>query len=122
MKAEWSLDPIYKGLDDPAYEADVQASEQLVKAYAEAVSAAQKAENVDDCVEKLLLLEEEMTSKLYRLHLYLMLRQSVDQENGDVMAQSNRVNKILASSAPSSAAAEKNLCTDCRHRCFGCEE
>lgn len=107
MNTVWSLDPIYKGLNDPAYEADVQASEQLVKAYAEAVSAAQQAENVEEHVEKLLLLEEEMTLKLYRLHLYLMLRQSVDQEDGDVMAQSNRVNKILASSAPSSAAAEK---------------
>ena len=107
MNTVWSLDPIYKGLNDPAYEADVQASEQLVKAYAEAVNAAQKAESVEEHVEKLLLLEEEMTLKLYRLHLYLMLRQSVDQENGDVMAQSNRVNKILASSAPSGAAAEK---------------
>ena len=107
MNTVWSLDPIYKGLDDPAYEADVQASEQLVKEYAEVVSAAQKAENVEDYIEKLLLLEEEMSLKLYSLHLYLMLRQSVDQENGDVMAQSNRVNKILASSAPSSAAAEK---------------
>ena len=107
MNTVWSLDPIYKGLDDPAYEADVQASEQLVKEYAEVVSAAQKAENVEDYIEKLLLLEEEMSLKLYSLHLYLMLRQSVDQENGEVMAQSNRVNKILASSAPSSAAAEK---------------
>lgn len=107
MNTVWSLDPIYKGLDDPAYEADVQESEQLVKEYAQAVGAAQKAEKVEEHVEELLLLEEAMTLKLYRLHLYLMLRQSVDQEDGDVMAQSNRVNKILASSAPSGAAAEK---------------
>ena len=107
MNTVWSLDPIYKGLDDPAYEADVQAAEQLVKTYAEAVSAAQQAECVEEHIEKLLLLEEEMSLKLHRLHLYLMLRQSVDQENGDVMAQSNRVNKISAASAPASAAADK---------------
>lgn len=107
MNKEWSLDPIYKGLDDPAYEADVQAAEQLVKEYAKLVSEAQKAEHVEDYIEKLLLTEEELSLKLHILHLYLMLRQSVDQENGDVMAQSNRVNKIHAASAPASAAADK---------------
>ena len=107
MNTVWSLDPIYKGLDDPAYEADVQAAEQLVKAYAEAVSAAQQAECVEEHVEKLLLLEEEMSSKFHRLHLYLMLRQSVEQGNGDVMAQSNRISKMHSAAAPASAAADK---------------
>ncbi|MBR4138513.1 MAG: hypothetical protein IKT88_00950 [Lachnospiraceae bacterium] len=107
MNTVWSLDPIYKGLDDPAYEADVQAAEQLVKAYAEAVSAAQQAECVEEHVEKLLLLEEEMSSKFSRLHLYLMLRQSVEQGNGDVMAQSNRINKMHSAAAPATAAADK---------------
>lgn len=107
MNTVWSLDPIYKGLDDPAYEADALAVEQLVKVYTEAVSAAQKAECVEEHVEKLLLLEEEMSLKFHRLHLYLMLRQSVEQENGDVMAQSNRINKMHAAAAPATAAADK---------------
>lgn len=107
MNTEWSLDAIYKGLDDPAYEKDVKASEELVKKYAELVKKAQSAESVEDCIEELLLTEEELSIKLQNLHLYLMLRQSVDSENGDVMAQVSRINKISASNAPASAAAEK---------------
>lgn len=107
MNTEWSLDAIYKGLDDPAYEEDVKASEELVKKYAELVKKAQSAESVEDCIEELLLTEEELSIKLQNLHLYLMLRQSVDSENGDVMAQVSRINKISASNAPASAAAEK---------------
>lgn len=107
MNTEWSLDAIYRGLDDPAYEKDVKASEELVKKYAELVKKAQSAESVEDCIEELLLTEEELSIKLQNLHLYLMLRQSVDSENGDVMAQVSRINKISASNAPASAAAEK---------------
>lgn len=107
MNTEWSLDPIYKGLDDPAYEADVKAVEELVKQYAALVKKAQQAECVEEYVEELLLLEEEVNLKFHNLHLYVMLRQSVESENGDVMAQSSRLNKILASHAPASAAASK---------------
>ena len=32
MKAEWNLSVIYQGLEDPAYEADVKAFEEVVKA------------------------------------------------------------------------------------------
>ena len=31
MNTEWSLDGIYKGLDDPAYEADFQTVEKKVQ-------------------------------------------------------------------------------------------
>lgn len=107
MKTEWSLDVIYKGLDDPKYEADVKASEELVAEYAKVVAEAQGAAEAEGYVERLLLLEEEFTLKLYNLALYLDLRQSVDQEDGDVMAQSNRVMKIVSAAAPSAAAADK---------------
>ena len=52
MKTEWALDPIYKGLEDPAYEADMQAVEKLIAEFAKAVKGAGKAE---ECAENLLL-------------------------------------------------------------------
>ncbi len=107
MKTEWNLEPIYKGLEDPNYEADVKKAEELVAEYSQLVAEAQNASDVEAYVEKLLLLEEELTLKLYNLGLYLELRQSVEQENGDVMAQNNRVMKIMSASAPATAAADK---------------
>ncbi len=106
MKTEWELDPIYKGLEDPNFEADVQKAEELVAEYAAMVAEAKNA-SADAYVEKLLLLEEALTLKVYTLSLYLELRQSVEQENGDVMAQLNRVMRIASAAAPASAAADK---------------
>ena len=104
MKTEWTLDPIYKGLEDPAYEADMQAVEKLIAEFAKAVKEAGKAE---ECTEKLLLLEEELVLKISRLGLYLNLRQSVEAENGEVMAQDSRLMKMYSQLMPFTAAADK---------------
>ena len=104
MKTEWALDPIYKGLDDPAYEADMQAVEKLIAEFAKAVKEAGPAEV---CTEKLLLLEEELVLKISRLGLYLSLRQSVEAENGEVMAQDSRLMKMYSQLMPFTAAADK---------------
>ena len=104
MKTEWTLDPIYKGLEDPAYEADMQAVEKLIAEFAKAVKEAGKAE---ECTEKLLLLEEELVLKISRLGLYLSLRQSVEAENGEVMAQDSRLMKMYSQLMPFTAAADK---------------
>lgn len=104
MRTEWNLDVIYKGLDDPQYEADMKAVEELIDAFGTAVKEADKAE---DCVEKILLMEEELVLKSSRLGLYLSLRQSVDAEDGAVMAQDSRLMKMLSKASPYTAAADK---------------
>ena len=104
MKTEWALDPIYKGLEDPAYEADMQAVEKLIAEFAKAVKEAGKAE---ERAENLLLLEEELVLKISRLGLYLSLRQSVEAENGEVMAQDSRLMKMYSQLMPFTAAADK---------------
>lgn len=104
MKTEWALDPIYKGLEDPAYEADMQAVEKLIAEFAKEVKEAGAAE---ECTERLLLLEEELVLKISKLGLYLSLRQSVEAENGEVMAQDSRLMKMYSQLMPFTAAADK---------------
>ena len=106
MNTQWALEPIYNGIDSPEYQADMKAFEELVETYGKAVSEATDAEAA---AEKLLLLEEEMTFKMYKLDLYLSLRQSVNAEDGDAIAQENKLMKIWSAAAPSLAAAEKLL-------------
>ena len=33
MKTEWNLEVLYKGLDDPAYEADMKKYEETIKEF-----------------------------------------------------------------------------------------
>ena len=106
MKTVWNLDVIYKGLTDPAYEADVNAFEEAVKETNEVIK---KALNLGDIekVETLLLQEEKVYEFYLKLGEYVALSSSVDTENGDLMAQSNRLDKIFANYAPYATAIQK---------------
>lgn len=108
MNTEWSLDEIYKGIDDPAYEADIQMAEQKI---AELSTLLNNLEDKSwrDKAEGLLGLLEALTALIYKTAVYLELRQSVNTEDGDIMAQHSRVMRIYAKLSPLEAAAQKVL-------------
>lgn len=108
MNYEWALDPIYKGLEDPAYEADVKKLENAVDSFEKLVVDA-KEKKAEAVAEAILVQEEEIMLLLYKLEGYLSLRQSVESENGDVMAQLNRIMRIYSGVMATEAAAQKIL-------------
>lgn len=108
MKYEWNLEGLYKGLEDPAYEADVNKLEQTIAEFIELVEAA-KTKKAEEVAEAILLKEEVLEELIIKLQNYLSLRQSVESENGDVMAQMNRVMRIYSGVMAADAAAQKIL-------------
>ena len=104
MNTEWSLEEIYKGFDDEAYEADFKKLEDITAKFSAAVKADDK--ELLAKVEELLLLEEAITDTAGKLSLYIGLRQSVNTDDGAIMAQTNRLRKaVSAGSAAFSAAS-----------------
>ena len=108
MNYEWSLKELYQGLEDPAYESDVKTLETAVEDFAKLVAEA-KEKAAEESAEAILLQEEEIMQLMYKLELYLSLRQSVESENGDVMAQLNRIMRIYSNVMATEAAAQKIL-------------
>ena len=108
MNYEWALSPIYAGLEDPAYETDVKQLEAAVDNFAKIVADA-KEKAAEEVAEAILVQEEEIMILLYKLEGYLSLRQSVESENGDVMAQLNRIMRIYSGVMATEAAAQKIL-------------
>ena len=106
MTTVWNLSVIYQGLTDPAYEADVKAFEETVKATEKVIEEGKNLEDVKK-VESLLLQEEKVFELYIKLMGYVELAQSVDTFNGDLMAQSSRLQKIYSSYAPYSTAIQK---------------
>jgi len=106
MKAEWNLSVIYKGIEDPAYETDVKAFEEVVAATEKVIKAA-KDKSEKERVESLLLQEEKIHTLYMKLRSYVELAQSVDTSNGDLMAQISRLQKIYSNYAPYEAAIKK---------------
>ena len=105
MNTEWSLDEIYKGFDDEAYENDFEALEAELGRFGAAVKASDK--ELFDKVEELLTFEENITLLAGKLSLYIGLRQSVNTDDGAIMAQSNRYRKVLSAGSAAFSAASK---------------
>ena len=106
MKTEWNLEVLYKGLDDAAYEADMKKYEETIKEFT-ALFEEVKNRKPEEVAEVLLLKQEELAELVGKLSTYLSLRQSVETENGDLMAQMNRLVRIYNSGMESELAAEK---------------
>lgn len=106
MNTKWNLSVIYKGLDDPAYEADFKAYEEAVK---ETKEILERAKTLDEtaCVETLLRHEEKIEELGSKLNIYIGLAQSVDTANGDFMAQVSRILKIVSDYTPYKTAIQK---------------
>ena len=108
MNTEWSLKEFYTGLDDPAYEADIARVEDKIK---EVTDFIEKADGLSlkELVESGLSLREEIVSLLEKLEFYLSMRQSVESGNGDIVAQENRIMKLIADLTPYDTALDKLL-------------
>lgn len=108
MNTEWSLKELYTGMDDPAYEADFAALEKKLDELADLVKTAASME-LKERVEALLSTQEQALEYIYDLMLYLNLSQSVNTEDGNIMAQCSRLDKLMAKLAPLESAANKIL-------------
>ena len=80
MNEVWNLDPIYKGFDDPAFEADLTALKENVAAFT-AFSAALEQTDPAEGLSKGIAMEETIQSIANKLGEYAMLRQSADTRN-----------------------------------------
>lgn len=108
MKTEWSLKELYTGVLDPAYEADFTALEKKIEELAQLVKKT-VGMSEKELAEELLSTEEEITRIAFKLGSYLELRQAVNTEDGEAMAQLNRLQRILAGVSASEAAMKKLL-------------
>lgn len=108
MNTEWSLDILYKGIDDPAYEADIKKAEQKIEELANYLKSVETL-SWKEKTEGLLIRLEELQFAVYKLAYYLELRQSVNTEDGDIMAQMSRIMRMNAGITPLQVAAKKVL-------------
>lgn len=108
MNTEWSLKEFYTGLDDPAYEADIARAEDKIKELEAFVKTADKL-SPKELAEGGLALREEIETLLEKVGFYLSMRQSVESENGDIVAQMNRIMKLIADVTPFDTALDKLL-------------
>ena len=107
MSYEWSLDVLYKGLDDENYKNDLKKLEQLVndiKAFSQNLKEGEDEEEqllaAIDYLEQLEILSGFLKN-------YLELRQSVNTTDGKIVSELGNLEKMLSETSRPIAAIKK---------------
>ena len=106
MKTEWNLDILYKGFQDEQYLSDKRTLAECVQAFSELAGKAAEPLTAESA-EELLVQEEKIETLLENLFNYASLRQSVNTEDGEAMAELAGLNRLYSEAAGSFAAVEK---------------
>ena len=105
MNEVWNLDPIYKGFEDPAFEADLSALKEKVAAFAafsETLAELDPMEGLRGGIAQ----QEAIQNIAMKLGGYASLRQAADTRNPEAGSHMGRVMAVLAGLAAPMAAFE----------------
>lgn len=103
MNEVWNLDVIYRGFDDPAFAADMEKLEKLVKDYA-AFAGKLVGQTPLDGLKKGIALEEALTVLTAKLGEYASLRQSVNTRDAEAGSRLGQVMQRISGAAGAQAA------------------
>ena len=106
MNEVWNLDPIYKGFDDPAFEADLASAKETI---AQFTTHTQNLQNSDpkEALRRGIELQETISTYAEKLGLYASLRQSADTRDPDAASQMGRLMAVYSSIAAPEAAFQE---------------
>ncbi len=103
MNDVWDLNPIYRGFDDPAFEADLAELRRKVEELT-AFSATLSDQEPLEGLRTGIALEEAATALVGRLALYASLRQSTNTRDAEAGSKMGQIMSILSGTAGPQAA------------------
>ncbi len=103
MNEVWNLDPIYKGFDDPAFEADLAAGQEKMQEFTDLTANLAQMEP-SAALRKGIALQEQIEALVSKLGLYASLRQSANTRDPEASSQLGRLMAIYSSMAAPDAA------------------
>ena len=105
MNDVWNLNPLYRGFEDPAFEADLN---ELKKKVAQFEAFTGNLQNVDPArgLKEGIVLQEDINFLAAKLVEYASLRQAADTRNPEAGSQVGRCMAVLSAMAAPGAAFE----------------
>jgi pepF/M3 family oligoendopeptidase len=106
MNKEWSLDVLYKGYDDPAYQQDLGKIDTLINkihTFAENLGKS----SAEDTVRSYITLMEEFTLLITKVYSYTELREATDTTNSETTAYMNQIQLKISQTSKDSAKLDK---------------
>ena len=106
MYNNWSLDVLYRGIDDPKLETDMKRLEELLGLLNNAVEALD-ANDAASSLRRVIEVKEELTVTVRRLAGYFSLRRSADSSDADGASYQTKISAMLASATKDNVKFEK---------------
>ena len=106
MYNTWSLDVLYRGIDDPNLASDMERFEKLIKSLGEAVAALDKNEAAKT-LRSVIEVKEELTVLVRRLAGYFSLRRSADSSDAEGASYLTKISAMIASTTKDNVMFEK---------------
>ena len=106
MYNEWSLDILYKGVDDPALNADLETLKKTVDEY-KATVAALNAEKPAESLRAVIEMKEKMGVLVRRLAGFFSLRRSTNASDTAVAGYMTKISALMAGNAKENTLFEK---------------
>ena len=102
MNEVWNLDPIYRGFDDPAFEADFSALKQQIAAF-DAFTLTLGAEDTLAALRQGITMQEDLVHVANKLGLYSSLRQSANTRDAAAASAMGRFLAVIGDVAAAQA-------------------
>lgn len=106
MYNNWSLDVLYRGIDDPNLASDMERFEKLIKSLGEAVAALDKNEAAKT-LRSVIEVKEELTVLAHRLAGYFSLRRSANSGDSEGASYQTKIFSLIASTTKDNVIFEK---------------
>lgn len=106
MYQEWSLDVLYKGIDDPALQEDMKKFEEVIAAYKQMVASLPK-EASGAALRQVIETKETLTVLTRRLASYFSLRRATNSADTEGAAYQTRILGMMAGTTKEDVAFEK---------------
>ncbi len=103
MNEVWNLDPIYKGFDDPAFAADMDALKECVVGYNDFVSELPGLSPVAG-LRRGIAWEEKITQLVMKLANYASLRQSTNTRDSEAGSRLGQIMQLISGTAGAQTA------------------
>ncbi|MBR5779906.1 MAG: M3 family oligoendopeptidase [Clostridia bacterium] len=106
MYNNWSLDVLYRGIDDPNLASDMERFEKLIKSLGEAVAALDKNEAAKT-LRGVIEVKEELSVLAHRLAGYFSLRRSANSGDSEGASFQTKIFSLIASTTKDNVIFEK---------------
>ena len=103
MNEVWNLDPIYKGFDDPAFDADMAALKQCIADYNTFADALANCEALEG-LKKGIAFEERILDLVMKLANFAQLRQATNTRDTEAGSRMGQVLQMLSATAGAQTA------------------